>query len=102
MNKLLISAILALTALAAPAKSYYLLADPPSSDDERIPVNDFNDWDRKIMGYTIADGEASFHIDDNVNVEWDGGGWSNNGFDFTKLEAKNWVSRFLVGISVKV
>lgn len=94
MKKLLISAILALTTLAAPAKSYYLLADPPSPDDERIPVNDFNDWDRKIMGYTIADGEASFHIADNVDVPWDGGGWSNNGFDFTKLETKTLLLKY--------
>lgn len=94
MKKYFLTAFLALTALAASAKSYVVFSgDPLTVDEEQISMNAFNNWNPGAM--TVSDYQTDATSPDGKSVKceitqsgtWSGGGWANNGFDMGKIKA---------------
>lgn len=94
MKKYFLTAFLALTALAASAKSYVVFSgDPLTVDEEQITMNAFTNWNPGAM--TVSDYQTDATSPDGKSVKceitqsgtWSGGGWANNGFDMGKVKA---------------
>lgn len=94
MKKFFLTAFIALTALAASAKSYVVFSgDPLKAGEEQISMGAFNNWNASSM--EVSDYQADATSPDGKSVKfkitangtWSGGGYPNNGFDMSKIKA---------------